>query len=127
MNPTVDKKTILNAAKAAGLCVHEEDLDLVVIHPNGEEDLFNPKEQDADNALIQDGAEIAVSYWHGLKETWVHATSKDKNLNFDISHKSKAQARRDAVLICAAAQFEAATQEARRRMEAGEQMEVKTA
>jgi hypothetical protein len=110
----ITNDTIIKAAKSAGLGVRE-DFGVVretsAMHA-GEllEDcrIFNPVASDFDNAMIRRGAEIVVSYWTGHKPVvHAHCGAFGVYINTPINNGDKGQAEREAVILCAAAKWDA--------------------
>ena len=106
---TITNETIIKAAKAAGMAI--DDLDAYTLTmPCGRE--FDPLHNDTDNAMIMDGAEIDIEY--DTPELFLMAKSYAWNGNeYDVTKAeceydgNKSQARREAVILCAAAKYDA--------------------
>ena len=109
---TITNDTIIKAAKAAGLDVREDKrgsrMHLMSIGSNT--GVFDPLNNDTDNAMIRRGAEIDVRWFLGSKD--VDSIASDgKGQYFDRTDnyvsKGKAQAEREGVILCAAAKWDA--------------------
>ena len=109
---TITNDTIIKAAKAAGLDVREDKrgsrMHLMSIGSNT--GVFDPLNNDTDNAMIRRGAEIDVLWRWGRVRAWACGSIKDPEasqlIEVDIVN-DKAQAEREAVILCAAAKFDA--------------------
>lgn len=104
---TITNDIIIKAAKAAGLNIYENPGPKGLAHFYIQCDLghvlFDPRDDDTDNAMIMDGAEIDIVYMDG----WLHASNIGAVADIEHEPKEKTQARRDAVILCAAAKWDA--------------------
>lgn len=102
---TITNETIIKATKAAGLDVIEKYEALYVNRV-----VFNPLHNDTDNAMIRRGAEIDAM-WIGnysIAATYAVIDGRVKPLQFKQEFESdKAQSEREAVILCAAAKWDA--------------------
>ena len=112
---TITNETIIKAAKAAGLDVREKmhngALMPMLFSPNGGATFFFPQNNDIDNAMIMDGAEVCICYIHDTVKAEcffeLRGDMEYETVDFDIDKNNKPQARRDAVILCAAAKLDA--------------------
>lgn len=107
----ITNDTIIKAAKAAGLTVRQAPDMLLWITSEGRcMSPFRPLQNDTDNAMIRRGAEISVEWLPTSRH--VEATAFLPDFEFfpfkKIEYKdNKTQAEREAVILCAAAKFDA--------------------
>lgn len=114
----ISNATILKAAQAAGLDIQDVKPAngvgptlLLITLSTGAVRQFFPRDNDTDNAMIRRGAEIDVAW----RRQAVQASAYDKSQNaqasfwvtIEIKDNDKAQAEREAVILCAAAKFDA--------------------
>ena len=109
----ITNDTIIKAAKAAGLYVRVEGGCLY----KGLREGFYPEGNDTDNAMIRRGAEIDVGFWWETEDdvasveatAWIKKKNGDRDsIDVDIQvGNNKAQAEREAVILCAAAKWDA--------------------
>lgn len=116
---TIDNATIIKAARAAGLDVQPCLVTgkPAILDMKGGATFFDPLNNDSDNALIRRGAEIDVEFWWESKDhpasveatAWVRQKNGDmQDIAIDVpSGTDKAQAERNAVILCAAAKWDA--------------------
>lgn len=99
----ITNDTIIKAAKAAGLDVksHPELLLANRALP------FNPRFSDTDNAMIMDGAEISIAYHIDSVSASFYIDEHGMHSEPQSTKNGKAQARREAVILCAAAKWDA--------------------
>lgn len=101
----ITNETIIKAAKAAGLDVRGPH---PTIFSKSLDWPFDPLHNDSDNAMIRRDAEIVVSYWTGHEPVvHAHCAAFGVYVNTPVNNSDKAQAEREAVILCAAAKFDA--------------------
>lgn len=112
----ITNETIIKAANAAGLDVRE---DFGVVRETSAMSsgelleycrIFNPLASDFDNAMIRRGAEIDAMWISrfAIAATYIEIDGRVKQLQVNQEFKNdKAQAEREAVILCAAAKFDA--------------------
>ena len=108
----ITNDTIIKAAKAAGL--DDDDLHL----------LFDPRYNDTDNAMIRRGAEIDAVWISrfAIAATYIEIDGRVKQLQVNQEFKNdKAQAEREAVILCAAAKWDAMNTPAKSMFEPDEE------
>lgn len=115
---TITNETIINAARAAGLKVSSRyPTFLILERPSGLPKEFDPLNNDTDNAMIRRGAEIDVGFWWERKDSpasvdaiaWIgqpNGHMQDIAVNVPLG-ADKARAEREAVILCAAAKWDA--------------------
>jgi hypothetical protein len=106
----ITNETIIKAAKAAGLDVRGvvRGSPMHLISMDSITGVLDPLHNDTDNAMIRRGAEIVVSYWTGHKPVvHAHCGAFGVYINAPINNGDKAQAEREAVILCAAAKWDA--------------------
>ena len=114
----ITNETIIKAAKAAGLNVTLVPVaDCVVIDKvDCLQRVFDPLHNDSDSALIRRGAEIDVQFWskEAYREAsvevdaWIKQPDGDlRGVTVEVKSDDKASAEREAVILCAAAKFDA--------------------
>lgn len=111
---TITNETIIKAAKAAGLDVHLEDIKsfmgahtVMLEYKGGTASIFDPLNKDTDNAMIMDGADICLAWHIDAVSASFYIDEHGMHSEPQSTKSSKAQARRDAVILCAAAKYDA--------------------
>lgn len=108
---TITLETIIKAAKAAGLDVRSDKREarLHLMSVGSNTGVFDPLHNDTDNAMIRRGAEISVQY-SIVSVAAIEYTNEGDFVRLKpvlITNNNKAQAEREAVILCAAAKFDA--------------------
>lgn len=108
----ITPETILKAAKAAGLHCYicgSQNPHVRYVLGDEKDRTFSPLTDDGDNAMIRRGAEIDLQWLHQSEQ--VDATAYpvgSKYINVVVDYgNDKAQAEREAVILCAAAKWDA--------------------
>lgn len=92
----ITNETIIKAANAAG-----------VVLSDFRDRWFNPLGDDTDNAMIRRGADISVAYLLDSVSASFYLDEHGMHSEPKSTKKGKAQAEREAVILCAAAKYDA--------------------
>lgn len=101
----ITNETIIKAAKAAGLdCIVKGNEPFARLLVEGR--LFDPLDEDTDNAMIMDGAEISIAYHLDSVSASFYIDEHGMHSEPLSTKLDKAQARHKAVIRCAAAKWD---------------------
>lgn len=105
----ITNETIIKAANAAGLDIRmagwgdafrkDSDGDYSI--------LFAPRTEDTDNAMIRRGADISIAYHLDSVSASFYMDEHGMHSESHSTKEGKAQARREAVILCAASKWTA--------------------
>lgn len=111
---TITNDIIIKAAKAAGLDVSEAANGIkgtLLLGSKYPRRIFYPLHNDTDNAMIMDGAEISITYFLESVSASFYIDEHGMHSEPQPANNGKSQARRDAVILCAAAKWDAMNKE----------------